>query len=93
MTIEPDIEQNVKKMIWQNEYLSWFLEIKILPSSNVKPSTKKRSKVPYHTPNWRKFYEDFDGLFRFETATYFQGENTILLWLIYMHIPYYIDKY
>ena len=43
MKIEPDIEQNVKKMIWQNEYLSRFLKIKILPGSNVKNSAKKQA--------------------------------------------------
>ena len=50
MTIEPDIEQNVKKMIWQNEYLSQFLKIKILPRSNVKHSAKNRPTKTYHTP-------------------------------------------
>ena len=93
MKIEPDIEQNVKKMIRQNKYLSWFLNIKILPRSNVKHSAKNRPTETYHTPKWRKFYRDFDGPFRFEIATYFKGENTILLRQIYMHIPYYFDKY
>ena len=38
MKIEHDIEQNVKKMIRQNEYLSQCIKIKILPRSNVKHS-------------------------------------------------------
>ena len=46
MKIEPDIEQNVKKMIWQNEYLSRFLKIKILPHSNVKCSAKTGLQKP-----------------------------------------------
>ena len=46
MKIEPDIEQNVKKMIWQNEYLSQFLKIKILPRSNVKCSAKTGPQKP-----------------------------------------------
>ena len=51
MKIEPDIDQNVKKMIRQNEYLSRFLKIKILPRSNVKHSAKNRPTETYHTPN------------------------------------------
>ena len=46
MTIEPDIEQNVKTLIWQNEYLSQFLKIKILPRSNVKCSAKTGPQKP-----------------------------------------------
>ena len=46
MKIEPDIEQNVKKMIRQNEYLSRFLKIKILPCSNVKRSAKTGPQKP-----------------------------------------------
>ena len=93
MKIKPDIEENVKKMIWQNEFLSRFLRIKILPRSNVKHSPKNMPTETYHTQKWRKFYNDFDGRFRFITATYFIRENTILLRQIYMHIPYYFDKY
>ena len=88
MKIEPEIGQNVKKMIWQNESRSL-----ILPRSNVKHSAKNRPTETYHTPKWQKFYKDYDGRFKFEIATYFKGENTILLRQIYMHILYYFDKY
>ena len=50
-TIEPDIEQNVKKMMRQNEYLSRSLKIKILPRSNVNHSAKNRPTETYHKPN------------------------------------------
>ena len=93
MKIECDIEQSVKKMIRQNEYLSQFPKTKILPRSNVTNSAKNRPTETFHTPNWRKFYEDFNGLFRFEIAKYLQGENTISPRLIFMHIAFYFDKY
>ena len=50
LKIEPGIEQIVNKMIWQNEYLSRFLKMRILPRSNVKHSAKTRPTDTYHTP-------------------------------------------
>ena len=70
MTIEPDIEQNVKK----NDMAKW---VSVLISKNKNTASlkcktfyQKQAHRTHHTPNWRKFYEDFDGLFRFEIATY-----------------------
>ena len=93
MTNEPDNWTKCEK----NDMAKW-VSVSISKNKNTaslkcKMFCQNRPTETYHTPNWRKFYEDFDGLFRFEIATFFQGENTILLILIYMHIPYYIAKY
>ena len=84
------IEPGMKNSTRQKDYLSRSLKMKILPHSNVKYSAKTRT---YHTPNLGKFYEDFHELFKFEIGTFFQGESFIFMSPIYMHTPFYFDKY
>ena len=42
-----------------------------------------------HIPNQGKFYEDFEGLFKFDIAALFEGEIPILLRKLYMCITFY----
>ena len=56
----------------------------MLPLSYPKNSTKIEPTETYHIPNQQIFYKDFDGLFRFEIASFFEGENLIFVRPLFM---------
>ena len=60
-----------------------------IPLSNSKYFANIRPTETYHIPNYWKFYEDFDKLFRLKIAALWKGENPILLGPIFMHSPHY----
>ena len=59
----------------------------LLSHSDSKYFAKIRATETYYIPNYWKFYEDFDELFRFEIAALGEAKNSILLWPLFRHIP------
>ena len=57
-----------------------------------KYSTKIALTETSHIPNQWKFYEDFEGLFKFDIAALFEGEIPFLLLTLYMRITFYHDQ-
>ena len=56
----------------------------MLPLSYPKNSTNIEPTETCHTPNQQIFCKDFDELFRFEIASFFEGENLIFVRPLFM---------